>query len=517
MSATVAAVDLGATSGRVILGHVSHNELSIRPVARFPNLPVRTIDGLHWNILELYRNVVAGLAHAVREEPALSSVAVDSWAVDYALMRSGRMLGTPYHYRDTRSEDAVLAAHSLVSPAELYSHNGLQHLPFNTLFQLTSDRLAGTLELADEFLLIPDLINFWLTGERAAERTNASTTGLVNVATGQWDTDLISALQLPRSVFPELVGAGTTLGGFLPEVAAEIGLGGASGTRSGRGGNGTAPRRTGSSGHPGPTVMTVGSHDTASAVVAIPATTDDFAYISCGTWGLVGVELSSPVLSEAGRLANFTNEGGVDGRVRFLHNVMGLWLLSESVRTWERTEPAIHLPTLLAAAADVRADVPVFDANDPRFLAPGDMPARIAEWCQEHNQGAPRTQAEYVRSILNSLADAFTRAVATASELSGHRVRVIHIVGGGSQNELLCQLIADRSGLPVEAGPVEATAIGNVLIQSRADGLGGTSGSGSSRGSSTSGGSGGTASLEALRSLVASAFSPIRYLPRRAA
>jgi len=516
MSATVAAVDLGATSGRVILGHVSHNELSIRPVARFPNLPVRTIDGLHWNILELYRNVVAGLAHAVREEPALSSVAVDSWAVDYALMRGGRMLGTPYHYRDTRSENAVVAAHALVGPAELYSHNGLQHLPFNTLFQLTSDRLAGTLELADEFLLIPDLINYWLTGERAAERTNASTTGLVNVATGQWDTELISALQLTRSVFPELVQPGTSIGGFLPEVAAEIGLGGASGTRTGIS-HGTSTRRAGTSGHPAPTVMAVGSHDTASAVVAIPATTDDFAYISCGTWGLVGVELDSPVLSEAGRLANFTNEGGVDGRVRFLHNVMGLWLLSESVRTWERTEPAIHLPTLLAAAAEVRSPVAVFDANDPRFLAPGDMPARIAEWCQEHNQGAPRTQAEYVRSILNSLADAFTRAVATASELSGHRVRVIHIVGGGSQNELLCQLIADRSGLPVEAGPVEATAIGNVLIQSRADGLGDASGSGGSGGSSTSGGSGGTASLEALRSLVASAFSPIRYLPRRAA
>jgi len=509
MSASVAAVDLGATSGRVILGHVSHNELSIRPVARFPNLPVRTIDGLHWNILELYRNVVAGLAHAVREEPALSSVAVDSWAVDYALMRGGRMLGTPYHYRDDRSENAVAAAHALVGPEELYAHNGLQHLPFNTLFQLTSDRLAGTLELADEFLLIPDLINYWLTGERAAERTNASTTGLVNVATGRWDTELISALQLPRSVFPELVESGTSIGGFLPEVAAEIGFGGASGTRSGAG-----PRRTGGSAHSALTVMAVGSHDTASAVVAIPATTEDFAYISCGTWGLVGVELDSPVLSEAGRLANFTNEGGVDGRVRFLHNVMGLWLLSESVRTWERTEPAIHLPTLLAAAADVSAPVAVFDANDPRFLTPGDMPARIAEWCQEYNQPVPRTQAECVRSILNSLADAFTRAVATASELSGHRVRVIHIVGGGSQNELLCQLIADRSGLPVEAGPVEATAIGNVLIQSRADGLGDAGGSGSPHGSRTSGG---TASLEALRSLVASAFSPIRYLPRRAA
>jgi rhamnulokinase len=493
MSATVAAVDLGATSGRVILGHVSHNELSIRPVARFPNLPVRTIDGLHWNILEIYRNVLAGLGHAVREEPALESIAIDSWAVDYALMRGGRMLGTPYHYRDERNQNAVGEAHKRVSAADLYASNGLQHLPFNTLFQLTDDRLAGTLDLADEFLLIPDLLGYWLTGVSVAERTNASTTGLVNVATGEWDDAVIASLGLPRSVFPTLVAAGTPIGGLLPEVAAEIGVGGSRVIHQS-----TTHRHNGIA---APTVMTVGSHDTASAVVAIPATTDDFAYISCGTWGLVGVELPSPVLSEAGRLANFTNEGGVDGRVRFLHNVMGLWLLSESVRTWERSEPPINLPALIAAAADVTGEVPVFDANDPVFLAPGDMPARIAEWFRQHNLSAPRTQAEVVRSILNSLADAFATAVETASVLSGKRVRVIHIVGGGSQNALLCQLIADRSGLPVEAGPVEATAIGNVLIQSR----------------SAERSDGSSSTLESLRALVAAAFSPVRYLPRRGA
>jgi rhamnulokinase len=466
MSATVAAVDLGATSGRVILGHVSHNELSIRPVARFPNLPVRTIDGLHWNILEIYRNVLAGLGHAVREEPALESIAIDSWAVDYALMRGGRMLGTPYHYRDERNQNAVGEAHKRVSAADLYASNGLQHLPFNTLFQLTDDRLAGTLDLADEFLLIPDLLGYWLTGVSVAERTNASTTGLVNVATGEWDDAVIASLGLPRSVFPTLVAAGTPIGGLLPEVAAEIGAGGSRVIHQS-----TTHRHNGIA---APTVMTVGSHDTASAVVAIPATTDDFAYISCGTWGLVGVELPSPVLSEAGRLANFTNEGGVDGRVRFLHNVMGLWLLSESVRTWERSEPPINLPALIAAAA---------------------------EWFRQHNLSAPRTQAEVVRSILNSLADAFATAVETASVLSGKRVRVIHIVGGGSQNALLCQLIADRSGLPVEAGPVEATAIGNVLIQSR----------------SAERSDGSSSTLESLRALVAAAFSPVRYLPRRGA
>lgn len=462
----VAAVDLGATSGRVMLGHVGHNELSVRPVARFPNTPVRTVDGLHWNILELYRSVVAGLGAAVREEPSIASVAVDSWAVDYALMRGGRMLGTPYHYRDERNAPAVEATHALVGPQELYAANGLQFLPFNTLYQLAADRAAGTLDLADGFLLIPDLINYWLTGRQVAELTNASTTGLLSVATGEWDHALLGRLGLPRAVLPELVAPGTALGGLLPSVDVPSSM----------------------------TVTAVGSHDTASAVVAVPATEPDFAYISCGTWGLVGVELEHPVLTEASRAANFTNEGGVDGRVRFLHNVMGLWILSESVRDWQRTDPALELAPLLAAAAALDTPVAVFDADDPTFLAPGEMPARIAEWCRVHGVPAPRSQAEFVRSIIESLAEAFVKAVRTAAELSGKHVRVIHIVGGGSQNELLCQLIADRAGMPVLAGPVEATAIGNVLVQARANGLV-------------------DGSLEALRTLVAAAFSPRRYVP----
>jgi rhamnulokinase len=471
VTSAVAAVDLGATSGRVILGHVSANELSIRPVARFPNTPVRTIDGLHWNILELYRSVLGGLGAAAREEPVIASIGIDSWAVDYALMRGGRMLGTPYHYRDDRNLAGVEAAHALVSRAELYAANGLQHLSFNTLFQLTADRLAGTLELADSALLVPDLLAYWLTGREVAERSNASTTGLVDVATGQWDDELIARLQLPRRILPDLVDAGTPIGFLLPEVAAEIGI------------------------DPATVVTAVGSHDTASAVVAVPAADDDFAYISCGTWGLVGVELDRPELSEAGRLANFTHEGGVDGTVRYLHNVMGLWLLSESVREWERSEPPISLPALLAAASAVTVPVAVFDANDPRFLAPGDMPARIAEWCRERGERVPGSQAEFARSIIESLASAFVEAVRTASSLSGKTVSVIHIVGGGSQNELLCQLVADRSGLPVLAGPVEATAIGNVLVQARAAGLV-------------------TGSLASMRALVASAFAPRLYSPR---
>jgi rhamnulokinase len=470
MTTAVAAVDLGATSGRVILGHVSANELSIRPVARFPNTPVRTIDGLHWNILELYRSVIAGLGAAAREEPAIASVGIDSWAVDYALLRGGRMLGVPYHYRDERNLAAVETVHGVVSPAELYAANGLQHLPFNSVFQLEADRAAGMLDVADSMLLVPDLLAYWMTGRQVAERTNASTTGLVNVATGEWHEELLERLNLPRSLFPGLVDAGTAIGPFLPEVAREIGIDAAT------------------------SVTAVGSHDTASAVLAVPALSDDFAYISCGTWGLVGVELEAPELSEAGRLANFTNEGGVDGTVRYLHNVMGLWLLSESVREWERGGAVISLPALLAAAAAVTQPVAVFDANDPRFLTPGNMPARIAEWCRENGAAVPASQAEFVRSIVESLASAFVSAVRTASELSSKTVSVIHMVGGGSQNELLCQLVADRSGLPVQAGPVEATAIGNVLVQARVAGLV-------------------EGSRESLRSLVAAAFPPRVYLP----
>lgn len=475
-TAAVAAVDLGATSGRVMLGYVGPNELRLRQVARFPNGPVRINEGghpsLHWNIVELYRSVIDGLAQAVSDEPDIASIGVDSWAVDYALMRRGRMTQLPYHYRDARNSAAVDVVHNAVSAADLYAANGLQFLPFNSLYQLTADRLAGSLEPADQFLLIPDLLNYWLTGKAFSERTNASTTGLLSVETREWDDALIGKLGLARSLFPKLVDAGTPIGRLLPDVASEIRIPGSSRLQ----------------------VTTVGSHDTASAVVAVPSTSDDFAYISCGTWGLVGVELDSPVLSEEGRRANFTNEGGVDGRVRYLHNVMGLWLLSESVRTWEHQGHRVVLADLLREAAAVTVPVAIFDPDDARFLSPGDLPARIVQYCAEHDLPVPRTRAEFARSILESLADAFARGVEKASSLSRTSVSTVHILGGGSQNHLLCQLTANRLGLPVLAGPVEATAIGNVLVQARAQGLV-------------------TGSLQSLRALVAHSFVPTRYEP----
>jgi rhamnulokinase len=469
-SGTVAAVDLGATSGRVLLGHVGHDELRLTDVARFKNAPVRTIDGLHWSVLELYRDLVEGLAAAVRQEPQLTSIGIDSWAVDYALLRDGRMLGTPYAYRDERNEAGVEAVHATVPADELYRVNGLQHLPFNSVFQLAVDKASGTLDLADSFLLLPDLFGYWLSGRSVAERSNASTTGLLGVESGEWDFALAERVGIPTQLFRPLVDAGTELGGLVPSAVRGIGASRAA-------------------------VTTVGSHDTASAIVAIPATDPDFAYVSCGTWSLVGVELERPVLSEASRLAGFTNEGGVDGRVRYLHNVMGLWLLSESIRDWERTGETVSLPSLLAEAAAVTAPVPVFDADDEVFLAPGDMPARIAAWFGERGIAAPQSRPELVRSILQSLAEAYARAIEHARTLSGTTVKAVHLVGGGSNNTLLCQLTADATGLPVLAGPGEATAIGNVLVQARAQGFA-------------------SGDLEALRALVARSFPPTRYEPR---
>ncbi|MEV8214664.1 rhamnulokinase family protein [Leifsonia sp. NPDC077715] len=472
---TVAAVDLGATSGRVMYARVGADTLELSEAARFPNTPVRLWEGdraaLHWDVTGLYASVLDGLAAVSRTDPAMRSIGVDSWAVDYGLLRSGRLLGEPYHYRDERTARGVELVHAAVDPAELYREGGLQFLPFNSLYQLAVDAADGTSASADGFLLIPDLIAYWLTGAAHAERTNASTTGLLT-AEGAWNDRLIDRLGLPRSAFAPLVDAGTPIGGLLPALAHDLPFAGT-----------------------GPTVTAVGSHDTASAVVAVPMDASRAAYISCGTWGLVGVELERRIVSDEGLAANFTNEGGVDGRIRYLHNVMGLWLLSESIREWQRRGLHVDLAGLLAEAAELPRPAEVFDAEDPRFLAPGDMPGRIADWFDERGMRAPASPAGMVRVIVESLAAAFAETVGTAASLSGVPVEAVHIVGGGARNALLCQATADRAGLPVLAGPVEATAIGNVLVQARAAGL--LSGD-----------------LETLRALVARTTQIVRYDPR---
>jgi rhamnulokinase len=412
-----------------------------------------------------------GLARASREEPELLGAAVDSWAVDYALMRDALMIGNPYHYRDERTAHGVAAVHAVIGQEELYRRNGLQHLPFNTLFQLAASARVNNLESATRMLLIPDLIGFWATGRQVAERTNASTTGLLPVGGTDWDWELLPRLGLRRDLFPELVEPGTVLGPVSDLMRDEFGT-----ERS-------------------LLFSTVGSHDTASAVVGVPSTGDDTAYISCGTWSLVGTELPSPVTTEEARSAGFTNEGGVDGRIRFLKNVMGLWLLSESIRTWAKVGEHEDLEHLLKQAADAPEHSPTFDANDPRLLAPGDMPRRIEAVLEEQGSRVPATVGEFVRGVLQSLANAYADAIRDIERVTRRTIRTVHIVGGGAQNTLLCQLTADTVGLPVVAGPVEATAIGNLLVQARTHGLL-------------------DGDLEALRRVVASSFPTHTYAPR---
>ena len=468
----LAAVDLGASSGRVVLGRVGDGTLELTEVHRFRNGAVELPDGLYWDVLGLYQDVLIGLGRAARTAERaggrLAGAAIDSWAVDYGLLDArGVLLGNPHHYRDDRTARAIDLVHRRVDPAGLYARTGLAHLPFNTLYQLAAEpELAGR-----RALLIPDLIGYWLTGVQVAEETNASTTGLLDARTGDWDGELVADLGLPPGLLPDVTPAGRTLGPLSAPVRTELGL------------------------DHDVLLCTVGSHDTASAVVGTPAAGDRFGYISCGTWGLVGVELTAPVLTDDSRAANFTNERGVDGTIRYLRNVMGLWLLSESMRTWNRHGDAVELSTALDAAAALPAGGPTVDPNDPAFLPPGDMPTRIADACRERGQPVPRTVPEIVRCILDSLARAFAVAIEEAQRLSGHPVEVVHLVGGGSRNALLCQLTADACRLPVEAGPVEATALGNLAVQART--LGAVSGD-----------------LAALRALVRSTATPDRYEPR---
>ena len=431
-----------------MVGRVGPNDLELTEVHRFPNEPVRLPDGLHWDILRLYREVLAGLREAARTADGLVSIGVDSWGVDHALLDGdGNLLANPYHYRDERTAAAVTTVHEVIAPADLYARTGVQFLPFNTIYQLAASRGSAAFAAARTMLMIPDLIGYWLSGVRVTEITNASTTALLDVHRRRWDTELIGSLDLPATLFAPLGSPGDVIGPLLDGVRAEVGAS-------------------------SDTLLTlVGSHDTASAIVGVPAGEAPFAYVACGTWSLVGVELDLAIVTDQSRAANFTNEGGVDDRIRFLRNVMGLWLLQESLRTWELAGTPESLPALLIAAAELPSGGPVIDPDDPAFLPPGDMPTRIEAACRGLDQPVPATRAGLVRCILDSLAAAYARTVRDAARLSGQPIEVVHLVGGGARNALLCQLTADACEVPVVAGPVEATALGNVLIQARARGL----------------------------------------------
>jgi rhamnulokinase len=442
MDTAFLAVDLGAESGRAVLGRFNGERITLEEVHRFANVPVRLPDGLHWDVLRIAKEVKDGIAKATRNGGRIESLGIDAWGVDFALLdRDGCLISNPYHYRDPRTEGMQKRAFDRMPKEMIYETTGIQFMPINTLYQLLAMEGSPLLQAAQSLLLIPDLIGYWLTGEKACEFTAASTTQLCDARSGGWAFDLLEKMRFPGHIFGEIVPPGTQLGTLLPEVAEETGA------------KEDLP------------LTAVASHDTASAVVAVPAEDEEFAYISSGTWSLVGVELPKPAIKSEGMHANFTNEGGFGGTTRFLKNVMGLWLLQECRRTWAREGREYSYEELTRLAQAVPAAGPLLDPDHPTFLPPGDMPGRIRRYCQATNQGTPEETGEVVRCVLESLALKYRWVLERAEEITGRRAGVIHVVGGGVKNALLCQLTADATRRPVRAGPVEATALGNLMVQ----------------------------------------------------
>ena len=442
------AYDLGAESGRAILGRLRDDRLEIREVGRFPNAAITVEGHMHWDVFRLFEEMKACLARCAKEaDPMPGSIGLDTWGVDFALLDgSGKILGLPYCYRDDRTAGAMDSFFRKVPRDEVYGRTGIQFLKINTLFQLESmvRDASPLLEAASDLLFMPDLFHYLLAGVKRTEFTFATTSQLYNPVKQGWDDELLAALGLDRSLMQEVVASGTVLGHVGPEICEETGF-------------------------PGVPVVAAATHDTGSAVAAVPAEGDDWAFISSGTWSLMGVESAAPVLTDGAREANFTNEGGVGGRFRLLKNIMGLWLLQQCRRTWS-TDGALDYDELTAVAASAPPFAALVDPDDPVFLNPPDMPAAIAAYCLRTGQEAPATRGATARCVLESIALKYRRVLDQLRNLHGRPIRRIHVIGGGSRNRLLCRFTADATGLPVLAGPVEATALGNLLVQAMAVG-----------------------------------------------
>lgn len=438
------AVDLGASSGRVELLRFDGERLTIEEAHRFPNAPVRVVDTLYWDALRLWSEIKRGLARAeARDGDAIVSVGVDSWGVDFGLLDArGALVGNPVSYWDRRTEGMLDVAFALAPRSEIFEATGIQFLALNTLYQLLAlvRQQSPSLEIAKTLLMIPDLFGYWLSGEIGSELTIASTTQCYDPRQGDWARGLLDRLGIPTHFLPRVVPSGTDLGPLRPEVAAEVGL-------------------------PGSRVIAPAAHDTGSAVAAVPARSSRYAYVSCGTWSLIGTELAAPRIDARTLAANFTNEGGVGGTVRYLKNVAGLWLVDECRRLWaQRGRPLA--PGEAAALAESAPPLRSFvDVDRPTFLSPPNVPAAIRQECARTGQPVPDDDAALIRCVLESLALKYRMVLATLEDLLGYPLEVVHLVGGGSRNRMLCQMTADATGLPVVAGPVEATATGNGLVQ----------------------------------------------------
>lgn len=465
-------MDLGAESCRALVVGFDGERLELEEVHRFENGPVEIPGGLYWNAIGIYEGILEVLDRASPAELVPESVGIDSWAVDFGLLDArGELLSAPRNHRGPHTQGMVERALQRVPAQRIYGSTGIQFMRINTLCQLLGMEGSPQLEVADRLLLIPDLMNYWLTGIAAAEYTNATTTQLYSHAAGEWDRALMGELGIPGDIFPEVVEPGVVLGPLRPEVSSSTG----------------APE--------GLPVISVASHDTASAVAAVPAEGEDFAYISSGTWSLVGVETDEPVLTAEAREANFTNEGGFGGKIRFLKNVMGLWILQECRRAWEDSGHGFSYEQIMALAGDARPFAFVFDPDSSELLEPGDMPARLKALCERGRQTFPAETGAIARGVFESLALRYAAVLDRVSGLSGVEPERLHVVGGGSRNELLCQMTADATGLPVVAGPVEATAIGNGLVQAHALGY--------------------ISSLDEMRQVVRNSSALERYEPAR--
>ncbi len=438
------AVDLGAESGRVMAGRFDGSRLRIDEVHRFANVPVRVRGSLHWDVLHLFAEIKRGISTAARlHRGALVSVGVDAWGVDYGLIGSdGRLLGNPFHYRDNRTDGMMEEAFRRLPKPEIYAETGIQLMFINTVFQLLSEAVRRTpaLSIASRLLFIPDLMNFWLSGVSVNERSIASTSQLYDPRRRIWSAKVIGAMGLPERIFGDIVDPGSVLGALLPEVAEETGAG---------------PLQ----------VVAPGCHDTASGVAAVPACGDRTAYLSSGTWSLMGVELREPVIDARSFGFGFTNETGVFGTVRLLKNISGLWLLQECRRTWASRGEDAEYDELTRMAGAAKPFAALVDPDFPDFALPGDMPSRLHDFCRRTGQPPPGTRGSLVRTLLESLALKYRVVFAQLEQLLGRRIELLHIVGGGSRNELLNQFTANALNRPVITGPVEATSAGNVLMQ----------------------------------------------------
>lgn len=466
------AVDFGASSGRTILGRWNGSTLTTQEIHRFSNDPVELNGSLYWDFLRLFHELKEGvLAYKQHAAGTPASLAVDTWGVDYGLVTGkGKLLGNPYHYREARNERAMTALLRTMSEHDLYAHSGIQPLSFNTIFQLYAECLEEGLHVPEDvhLLLMPDLFRYYLSGTRSTEYTIASTTGLLNPTSRTWDTTLIQKLGIPRALFTDIVMPGTTGGLLRKEIAEELQIG-------------AFP------------IVATASHDTASAVVSIPSLAGDYAFISCGTWSLMGVELDQPIMTADSLRFGFTNEGGAEQKIRMLKNIMGLWLLQACKRQWELEGESLSFAKMQEMARLEPGLRSYIDSQDPVFLAPGNMPERIRQYCVQTGQAVPQTKAELIRCVVDSLAMKFKQTLDEIEGLTARKLTTIHMVGGGIQNQLLCQLTANATGRSVIAGPIEATAIGNIMMQAKAHGEVG--------------------SLEEIRQAVMNSFPPDRYEP----